>query len=195
MSFYSPARLDSPARLVFYNQDVRLMGDCGVRNAELRSLTMRVIRRPRANSAHHQLFVRGKGDVEREIPIPAATQAALEAWLRVHPSARAQVCVTTTRAVRPPHTRARNNPRLVKQSRRPIRTAQDFKHAQSLCNRVCRFAVTELNADISLTVTDCGDAPPTTTTTTTPSPPATTSRAAWARGRRPSGSGRARWHV
>jgi integrase/recombinase XerC len=31
------------------------------------------------------VFVRGKGDVEREIPIPAATFAALEAWLRAHP--------------------------------------------------------------------------------------------------------------
>jgi len=64
---------------------LRLLGDCGLRNAELRGLTMRAIRRPRANSAHHHLFVRGKGDVEREIPIPAVTQAALEAWLRAHP--------------------------------------------------------------------------------------------------------------
>jgi integrase len=36
-------------------------------------------------TAHHHLFVRGKGDVEREIPIPAATHTALQAWLRVHP--------------------------------------------------------------------------------------------------------------
>ncbi|MDX6573795.1 MAG: integrase/recombinase XerD, partial [Gaiellales bacterium] len=64
---------------------LRLMGDCGLRNAELRALTVRAIRRPRANSAHHHVFVRGKGDVEREIPIPAATFAALEAWLRAHP--------------------------------------------------------------------------------------------------------------
>jgi site-specific recombinase XerD len=64
---------------------LRLLGDCGLRNAELRSLTARAIRRPRANSTHHHLFVRGKGDVEREIPIPAETLAALEAWLRAHP--------------------------------------------------------------------------------------------------------------
>jgi site-specific recombinase XerD len=65
---------------------LRLMGDCGLRNAELRALTMRAIRRPRANSAYHHLFVRGKGDdVEREIPIPTATYKALEAWLRAHP--------------------------------------------------------------------------------------------------------------
>ena len=64
---------------------LRLMGDCGLRNAELRALTIRAIRRPRANSVHHHLFVCGKGDVEREIPIPAATYAVLQAWLRVHP--------------------------------------------------------------------------------------------------------------
>jgi len=67
---------------------LRLLGDCGLRNAELRSLAARAIRRPRANSTHHHLFVRGKGDVEREIPIPAATLIALEAWLRAHPDRR-----------------------------------------------------------------------------------------------------------
>ena len=67
---------------------LRLMGDCGLRNSELRTLTMRAIRRPRANSVHHQLFIRGKGDVERQVPIPADTHAALEAWLRVHPDRR-----------------------------------------------------------------------------------------------------------
>ena len=64
---------------------LRLLGDCGLRNAELRALAARAIRRPRANATHHHLFVRGKGDVEREIPIPAATFAALETWLCVHP--------------------------------------------------------------------------------------------------------------
>jgi site-specific recombinase XerD len=64
---------------------LRLLGDCGLRNAELRSLTARAIRRPRANSTHHHLFVRGKGEVEREIRIPEETLAALETWLRAHP--------------------------------------------------------------------------------------------------------------
>ena len=64
---------------------LRLMADCGLRNAELRALTVRAIRRPRANSTHHHLFVRGKGDVEREIPIPVDTYSALEMWLRAHP--------------------------------------------------------------------------------------------------------------
>jgi site-specific recombinase XerD len=67
---------------------LRLMGDCGLRNSELRTLTMRAIRRPRSNSVHHQLFVRGKGDVEREVPIPTDTHASLESWLRVHPERR-----------------------------------------------------------------------------------------------------------
>ncbi len=67
---------------------LRVLGDCGLRNAELRSLTARAIRRPRANATHHHLFVRGKGDVEREIPIPEETLAALEAWLRAHPQRR-----------------------------------------------------------------------------------------------------------
>ncbi len=67
---------------------LRLMGDCGLRNTELRELRARAIRRPRSNSVHHHLFVRGKGDVEREVPIPEETQAVLDAWLRVHPGRR-----------------------------------------------------------------------------------------------------------
>ncbi|MDP8924578.1 MAG: hypothetical protein M3O34_17120, partial [Chloroflexota bacterium] len=43
---------------------------------------------------------------------------------------------------------------LVKQSHRPIRTARDFKRAHSLCGGTCRFAVTEVQAKITLTVTD-----------------------------------------
>ena len=64
---------------------LRLLGDCGLRNAELRALTVRAIRRPGVNSAHHRLLVTGKGDVEREVAIPTATYAALQAWLRAHP--------------------------------------------------------------------------------------------------------------
>lgn len=46
------------------------------------------MRRPRANAGHVRLFVRGKGGTEREVPVPEETQAALEAWLAVHPLAR-----------------------------------------------------------------------------------------------------------
>jgi integrase len=68
---------------------LRLLGDCGLRNAELRGLEGRAVRRPRANARHHALYVHGKGGVEREVPIPTETKAALDAWLSVHPLARA----------------------------------------------------------------------------------------------------------
>lgn len=67
---------------------LRVLGDCGLRSAELRGLRARDLRRPRANARHHRLFVRGKGGREREVPVPAAAQHALEAWTRVHPLAR-----------------------------------------------------------------------------------------------------------
>jgi integrase len=67
---------------------LRVLGDCGLRNSELRALPARAIRRPRANSRHHHLYVVGKGGVEREVPIPAETQAALDVWLAAHPLRR-----------------------------------------------------------------------------------------------------------
>jgi hypothetical protein len=42
---------------------------------------------------------------------------------------------------------------LVKEARRPIRSARDFKQAQSLCHGVCRFAVTQVGGRIALEVT------------------------------------------
>jgi integrase len=67
---------------------LRVLGDCGLRSAELRGLRARDLRRPRSNARHYRLFVRGKGGREREVPVPEAVQQALEAWLRVHPLAR-----------------------------------------------------------------------------------------------------------
>jgi integrase/recombinase XerC len=67
---------------------LRVLGDCGLRSAELRGLQARDLRRPRANARHLRLFVRGKGGTEREVPVPEETQAALGAWLAVHPLAR-----------------------------------------------------------------------------------------------------------
>jgi integrase/recombinase XerD len=64
---------------------LRVLGDCGLRSAELRSLRARDLRRPRANARHHRLYVRGKGGREREVPVPEAVQQALEAWLKFHP--------------------------------------------------------------------------------------------------------------
>jgi len=57
---------------------------------EPRSRTASRDRRPRSNARHQRLFVRGKGGVEREVDVPEATQAALDAWTAVHPLARGQ---------------------------------------------------------------------------------------------------------
>ncbi len=67
---------------------LRVLGDCGLRSAELRGLRARDLRRPRSNASHFRLFVRGKGAREREVPVPLAVQQALESWIRVHPLAR-----------------------------------------------------------------------------------------------------------
>jgi site-specific recombinase XerD len=67
---------------------LRVLGDCGLRSAELRGLRARDLRRPRSNARHFRLLVRGKGGREREVPVPEATQQGLESWLKVHPLAR-----------------------------------------------------------------------------------------------------------
>ncbi len=67
---------------------LRVLGDCGLRSAELRGLRAPDLRRPRSNARHYRLFVLGKGGREREVPVPLAVQAALEAWTAVHPLAR-----------------------------------------------------------------------------------------------------------
>ena len=67
---------------------LRVLGDCGLRSAELRGLRARDLRRPRANARHHRLYVHGKGGREREVPVPEAVQHALDAWTAVHPLAR-----------------------------------------------------------------------------------------------------------
>jgi integrase len=71
-----------------YANLLRVLGDCGLRSAELRGLRARDLRRPRSNARHHRLYVRGKGGREREVPVPEAVQQALEAWTAVHPLAR-----------------------------------------------------------------------------------------------------------
>jgi integrase/recombinase XerD len=67
---------------------LRVLGDCGLRSAELRGLLARDLRRPRSNARHFRLFVRGKGGREREVPVPEAVQQAIDAWVKVHPLAR-----------------------------------------------------------------------------------------------------------
>jgi len=75
---------------------LRILGDCGLRNAELRNLTGRSLRRPRANSRHHSLFIVGKGDVERQVELPQETYDALHRWLEVHPDAGPPASSKTT---------------------------------------------------------------------------------------------------
>jgi integrase len=67
---------------------LRVLGDCGLRSAELRGLRARDLRRPRSNARHFRLFVRGKGGREREVPVPETVQQALDSWVKVHPLAR-----------------------------------------------------------------------------------------------------------
>lgn len=67
---------------------LRVLGDCGLRSAELRGLRGRDLRRPRVNARHFRLFVRGKGGREREVPVPEVVQQALVSWMKVHPLAR-----------------------------------------------------------------------------------------------------------
>ena len=67
---------------------LRVLGDCGLRSAELRGLCAQDLRRPRSNARHFRLFVRGKGGREREVPVPEAVHQAIEAWVKVHPLAR-----------------------------------------------------------------------------------------------------------
>lgn len=66
---------------------LRVLGDCGLRSAELRGLRAQDLRRPRVNARHFRLFVRGKGGREREVPVPEAVQQAIDAWVKVHPLA------------------------------------------------------------------------------------------------------------
>jgi integrase len=48
---------------------LRVLGDCGLRSAELRGLRAQDLRRPRSNARHFRLLVRGKGGREREVPV------------------------------------------------------------------------------------------------------------------------------
>ncbi|MEJ7785686.1 MAG: hypothetical protein WKF96_12850 [Solirubrobacteraceae bacterium] len=70
-------------RAVIGKRDVallRILGDCGLRSAELRGLVAGDLRRPRSNARHSQLFVRGKGGTGREVDVPEEIQAVLDAW-------------------------------------------------------------------------------------------------------------------
>jgi integrase len=70
-----------------------VLGDCGLRSAELRRLRAEDVGRPRANARYYRLYVHGKGGREREVSVPDVVKGAIDAWVRVQaaqwcPSAR-----------------------------------------------------------------------------------------------------------
>jgi len=109
---------------------LRVLGDCGLRSAELRFLEARDLRSPRANARHRRLYVRGKGGTEREVPIPADTLAALEAWLAVHPLARGRSGLRDDEAI------------FVRLGRRPGAEPLEPLSAQAVHKLVRRFCLT-----------------------------------------------------
>jgi integrase/recombinase XerD len=68
---------------------LRVLGDCGLRSAELRRLRAQDLRRPRANARYYRLYVHGKGGREREVSVPDVVKDSIDAWVRVHPLAKA----------------------------------------------------------------------------------------------------------
>ena len=61
------------------------LGELGLRSEELRRLRLTDLTGIRAGSATPWLEVRGKGDRERPLPLPAEVQRALLAWLDMRP--------------------------------------------------------------------------------------------------------------
>ncbi len=57
---------------------------------------------------------------------------------------------TGTESSKPPAARSY----VIKQSRRPIRSARDFRRADALCKGTCSFKVSDVGAKVTLTVTD-----------------------------------------
>ena len=62
------------------------LGELGLRSEELRTLRTSDLIRFRADSATPWLHVTGKGNRDRELPLPAEVQRTLMAWLDVRPS-------------------------------------------------------------------------------------------------------------
>jgi integrase len=81
---------DRRRRLGVRDQTVlRILGDTGLRSAELRGLCVRHVERARTDSRHRRLrIVRGKGGRGRLVELTAAADAALDNWLARHPDAR-----------------------------------------------------------------------------------------------------------
>ncbi len=88
-------------RAVIGKRDVallRMLGDCGLRSAELRGLVAGDLRRPRSNARHFRLFVRGKGGTEREATCPRRPRPSSTHGWRSTRSHGAAGCATTSRS-------------------------------------------------------------------------------------------------
>lgn len=65
---------------------LRVLGETGLRSAELRALTVGDLTRLRHDARHQSLRVRrGKGGRDREVPLNRELEEALAAWLAYHP--------------------------------------------------------------------------------------------------------------
>jgi integrase len=68
---------------------LRVLGEVGLRSAELRSLRVCHVERARSDSPYRRLrVVRGKGGRGRVVPLTPGADQALDAWLARHPAAR-----------------------------------------------------------------------------------------------------------
>lgn len=68
---------------------LRVLGEAGLRSAELRGLRVRHLERARSNSLQRRLrVVRGKGGRGRVVDLTPGADQALDAWLARHPAAR-----------------------------------------------------------------------------------------------------------
>jgi integrase/recombinase XerD len=67
---------------------LRVLGEAGLRSAELRGLRVRHLERARSDSPHRRLrVVRGKRGRGRVVDLTASADDAVEAWLARHPAA------------------------------------------------------------------------------------------------------------
>jgi integrase len=114
---------------------LRVLGDCGLRSAELRGLRARDLRRPRANARHHRLYVRGKGGREREVPVPEAQPVRGGGSPgAASPSTRRQYVAMFPGLWRPAGLRARPACRLAARSPKVIPLAQNLTVTQEVAS-------------------------------------------------------------
>ena len=83
---------------------LRVLGDCGLRSAELRGLRARDLRRPRSNARHYRLYVHGKGGREREVPVPRTYPGRARGMDRGPPARARRRAARRGAAVRPHRT-------------------------------------------------------------------------------------------